>query len=231
MVELRKLVSLKPSDRVLDIGCRSGEWAQSLANDCAYVAGIGLTEDEVAEASSQAIQSGAANVSFHWAGGEGLEAGLEFPDRAFEWITCRWILHQIRDPLKLLLEIARVLKSPGRLLVVERVGAGDPQMLATDSRISRSRDPLHQQTRTVSEIRQLLTDSGFSIDHESAWPSTRRLAQWIRVVAADESAATRTRRLVIEAAKRRSTDWDIMQKGKSLEVTHRYAAWVALHLA
>ena len=72
MRDLKKFLSLKSADRVLDLGRGSGEWVLDLAPECAYVTGLGLTEDDTAAASARAIQAGAANVSFQWVGEDGI---------------------------------------------------------------------------------------------------------------------------------------------------------------
>jgi len=66
------------------------------------------------------------------------------------------------------------------------------------------------------------------------WPSTRATRNigegWIKRVAADEGAVDRTRRLLKEAATRKTTDLDIAVKGKAIEFPHRLLALAAIKL-
>lgn len=235
MPDLQKFVDLKPTDRVLDIGCGSGDWALTLAGRCAYVTGLAVCEEDAAEASALAIRSGADNVSFQTA--EDVPAGkdhwhhLDFPDASFDWITCLWVLHRIDDSRRAISEMVRVLKPPGRMLLVDDVGAEDAAKRLAHLRIARSRDANVRSIITRQEVRKMLGDYGLIIDREEDWNVRRRFDEWMRTAEVDDSVVARTRRYVLEAQKRKSTDWQIAVHGKTIEFTHRCAAWVALKLA
>ncbi|HUU44421.1 MAG TPA: methyltransferase domain-containing protein [Acidobacteriota bacterium] len=231
MKDLKEFLTLKSTDRVLDVGRGSGEWALGLASECAYVTGLGITEDDTAEASARAIQTGVANVSFQWIGESGIAGGLEFPDGAFDWVTCRWILSRSVQPETMLRELVRVLKTPGHLLLAERVGAADAAKRTADARLARSLDDSHQQTYVPKEIGRLLENAGFSVEGDAVWSESCQFERWVAAAGAPQGGVIeRTRRLLQEAAKKKSTDWQITTRGKTIEFTHRFGVWVALKL-
>lgn len=234
MPDLQKFVNLKPTDRVLDIGCAAGDWALALAGRAAYVTGLVVCEEGAAEASALAIRTGADNVSFQSA--EGVPGRgdhlqhLDFPDASFDWVTCLWVLHRIDDSRRAIGEMVRVLKTPGRMLLVDDVGAEDADKRATHLRIAQSRDADVRNIVTPQQVRRTLVEQGLTIEREEDWNVRRRFDEWMRSADVDDSVVARTRRYVLEAQKRKSTDWQIGIHGKTIEFTHRCTAWVALKL-
>lgn len=235
MPDLQKFVDLKPTDRVLDIGCASGDWALELAGRSAYVTGLVVGEKEAAEASALAIRSGADNVSFQSSedvpeGADHLQH-LDFPDASFDWVTCLWVLHRMEDSRRAISEMVRVLKTPGRIFLVDDVGAEDAGKRSAHLRIAQSRDAGVRNIVTLKEVRKTLGDQGLTMEQEEDWNVRRRFDEWMRSADVDDSVVARTRRYVLEAQKRKSTDWQITIHGKTIEFTHRCAAWVALKLS
>lgn len=230
MTDLRGLIHLKPEDRVLDFGDGIVDWAAGLATDCGYVTGLYFSEDHVAEVASAAIERGIPNISFQWTGEDRLAALRALPSDSFDWVTCLWVSHLIETAPELMRESIRVLKAPGRLLLTDWIGATDPDKRAVHDRIARSRRPDHQIALTRAQLEAGLAGVGLSVERATTWNVTSRFDEWMDVVDADSTVRARTRRLVLEAAKRRSTDWQITTKDKVIEFTHHNAAWVALNL-
>lgn len=111
-VRFRKAIAvanLTPGERVLDLGAKWGGLAASLAGASLTVQYTGFDLSEVnAEAAAAAglafIRGDVAN-------------GLPFDDASFDCVFCLELLEHLTAPVKLLLEIHRVLTEQGRLVV------------------------------------------------------------------------------------------------------------------
>lgn len=103
---------LAPGQRLLDVGCGTGTFAQEAARKGARVTAVDLSPAMVAVARAKAKAAGLA-ADFRVADG----AALPFTPRSFEQVTAVLVLEFARDPSSVLREAARVL-TPGGVLVV-----------------------------------------------------------------------------------------------------------------
>jgi ubiquinone/menaquinone biosynthesis C-methylase UbiE len=113
------LAQLQRGETVLDVGCASGTLAL-VAQECVgltgRVSGINLSREMIVQARRKAARAG-LSIDFQL----GVIEQLAFPDQSFDVVLCTWMIHHVPDDLKRqgLLEIARVLKPGGRLLLVD----------------------------------------------------------------------------------------------------------------
>ena len=223
---IREFSAVGGRDRVLDVACGDGILAFELAPHCAYLTGVDISESMIALASERAIEAGANNVSFQVGDAE----QLEFDDGTFDRAFCRLGLHHFRDPLKALHEMKRTLKSPGHLIVADLVSSEDAAWREAHNRIERARDPSHHIMLSPRQLRAIIADAGLSQENEMHWQTPRRFTEWMRLVDADKHTIERTRRLMHDAAKKKTTDLDITTRGNNIEFTHRWMACMALKL-
>lgn len=223
---IREFSEVKSKDRVLDVACGDGVLAFEVARHCSYVSGVDISDAMIALAAERTIEAGAKNVSFQ----VGDAAQLEFPDGTFDRVFCRLGLHHFEDPVLVIGEMMRVLKTPGHLIIADIVSSEDPAWREAHNRIERSRDPSHQSMLSPRELGRLLQETGLSIEKVTHWQTRRRFNDWMNLVDADKSVIERTRRLLQDAAKKKSTDLDIVTRGNNIEFTHRWMACVALKL-
>lgn len=97
--------------RLLDCGCGPGTLTLSLAEVVApgQVVGIDIDESEIENARTLAAQRDTTNVQFEVAN----ICELPFPDHSFDAVFAHTVLQHLREPVKALTEIRRVLKSGG----------------------------------------------------------------------------------------------------------------------
>jgi ubiquinone/menaquinone biosynthesis C-methylase UbiE len=181
----------------------------------------------IALAAEHAIESGAQNVSFQIGDAE----HLEFDDGSFDRVYCRLGLHHFSEPARAIREMVRVVKKPGHVILADLVSSADPSAREAHNRIELARDPTHVKMFSPRELRLLVDACGLSLEQEKSWQSRRRFADWMRLVGADSGRINRTRRLMMDAARRNSTDLDISGGENSLEFTHRWMVMLTLALA
>jgi len=157
---LRKMTvdqaSIKPGDRVLDVGCGTGEvtlLAKTRAKE-GKVYGIDPAPEMIAVAQSKAARKG-REIDFR----VGVIESLPFPDASMDVVTSSLMMHHLPEDLKGrgLAEIYRVLKPGGRLLIADF-------MRPTGSFLNRLFIAFtrHQGIQAgIEDLQKLLQDAGF----------------------------------------------------------------------
>lgn len=109
------LPHLRPGLRLLDCGCGVGSITLDLAEQVAPGEVVGLDRDasQVADATAAATARGLANARFE----VGDVYALPFPDASFDVAVAHALLFHLREPVRALREMRRVLK-PGGLVAI-----------------------------------------------------------------------------------------------------------------
>lgn len=111
-----KFSEIKPGERVLDIGCGTGEQALFFAKKGAIVAGVDINPKMIGTALEKKKKEG---LDAYFQGGDATD--LPFLDPVFDVVLISLVLHEIdskkRD--KVISEMKRVAKKGGRLIFVD----------------------------------------------------------------------------------------------------------------
>ncbi len=114
----RRAVAMKRSGQAADLGCGPGHLVVRLAQAAPglQVTGIDLSDAMLAEAEERALRSGLEDrIAFK----KGDAARIPFPDGSLDLVVSSLSLHHWSDPVGVLDEIARVLRSGGAFLVFD----------------------------------------------------------------------------------------------------------------
>jgi ubiquinone/menaquinone biosynthesis C-methylase UbiE len=115
------LAQIKPGEKILEIGCGTGTLslaARKRLGKSGEVMGIDIAPEMVAVAARKAARHG-VNASFQVGGID----KIPFPDNRFDVVMCSFMIFHMPEEIRKagLREIYRVLKSGGRLFIIDTV--------------------------------------------------------------------------------------------------------------
>lgn len=169
---MRTLASLAlvAGESVLDAGCGTGlllEQQASMVGSSGRAAGVDLSEDMLAVARERCAELGQVSLQ------QGSVEQLEFDDACFDAASCTQTLLYVEDLDAALNELSRVLKSGGRLAVVETDWSGTvlnhPDTDLT-RKLIRSLDDSRSNPYLARQLRARLIQLGFSAVRVEAIP-------------------------------------------------------------
>ena len=107
------LLKIKPGDRVLEIGVGTGLNLPLYPRDC-RVTGIDISAEMLQKARERSKELGLSNVTL------GLmdASNLEFPEDTFDHVLATYVISAVPDPVKTLLEMRRVCRPSGHLVIL-----------------------------------------------------------------------------------------------------------------
>ena len=144
----------QPTDEALDVACGPGILTCALAHTCRHVTGIDLTPAMLHQ--SRKLQSEQSLTNLTWI--EGDVTHLPFADATFSLVTCRYAFHHFQDPLAVLLEMKRVCRPAGRLVVVDTAPAADKT--EAFNQMEKLRDNSHVRALPAEEMFALFAQAG-----------------------------------------------------------------------
>lgn len=110
--------TLKPGERVIDVGCGAGIdtlIAAKMVGPVGYVVGVDMTPAMIAKARRAAAEAGLDNVEFC----EGFAENLPVSDGWADVVISNGVLNLFPDKIAGLKEMVRVLKPEGRLQIAD----------------------------------------------------------------------------------------------------------------
>jgi ubiquinone/menaquinone biosynthesis C-methylase UbiE len=106
---------LKPTDRVLDLGCGPGGFMAAAAPLCAEIVGVDITEAFVERCRGTIAEAGLDNATCHWSP----DGSVPGPAASFDAVIMVDTIHHCERPRDVLREVHRVLKPGGLFLIFE----------------------------------------------------------------------------------------------------------------
>lgn len=150
---------------LLDVGCGTGELEQCLVRLHSEIKIVGL--DNSQEMLTQARRKLAGNHQVSFVEGDAT-LPLPFSDASFDIVVSANALHYIAQPKKFLVEIKRILK-PGGQLVIEDFTVHGRFFWPIFEKLVRLLDPSLFKTYTLTELSQVVKAAGFTISDSGSF--------------------------------------------------------------
>lgn len=174
---LRDWAPIAATSTVLDIGCGTGEFERLLLlkQPTQPIVGIDLAENMLSLARQKC--RGYPHVSFQKASA----SALPFADRSFDVVVSASAFHYFDDPIAALLEMKRVLKPDGELIILD--WCKDDLLCQLYDFVLKQFDPAYRQCYTQAEFHAFLQTADFTIQRATrkrvslAWDMMVAIAQ------------------------------------------------------
>ncbi len=157
------LADARPGERVLDLGCGAGRFVGALRDAGADPVGV-----EIAEAALERARRNVPGADLRLVEPDG---SLPLEHGSVDLVWCSEVLEHVADTDSLLLEVRRVLKQGGRLLVTVPFHGRVKGALIALARFDAHFDPRGQHLRfyTASSLAATLRETGFEAVDVRAW--------------------------------------------------------------
>jgi ubiquinone/menaquinone biosynthesis C-methylase UbiE len=175
--QLARMVRAGGADRAIDLACGPGTLALRFARHVRWICGLDLTPAILDRARRSAAAQRLANLDFAL----GDAQALPFADGSLDIAVTSYSLHHFPDPARAIGEMARVVKSGGRVGIFDIFVPEDPQVLELNNRIERLRDRSHTRTITRREFESAFAANGLRILETGIEENTRDFDHWLLV--------------------------------------------------
>jgi ubiquinone/menaquinone biosynthesis C-methylase UbiE len=184
LARIREAAGLTRGLRALDVACGPGIVAEALAQDAGEVIACDITPQMLARASQRFSSAGLDHVRCVL----GKAEVLPFPDATFDVVFTRSSLHHFPRPAAALREMARVLRKPGRAVIMDTTSSEDAEESALHNALEMLRDPSHVRMLPGSELLAQVKAAGLDVKSAAGWTNHQELEAWLRTANAPERA-------------------------------------------
>ncbi len=115
------LLEIQAGNRVLEVGVGTGLNLPLYPRD-AHITGVDISEEMLKKAHERVTQFGMTNVDLLVMDG----SKLEFPDNSFDRVIATYVISAVPDPVKTLLEMRRVCRPSGHLVILNHFKSENP---------------------------------------------------------------------------------------------------------
>ncbi len=160
-----------------DLACGPGTFTQAFAPRVRFVIGLDLTPALLAEAERAAQRAGLRNTAF-----ARTDVNLlPIRDAALDLVVCGYSLHHFLRPLRVVREMARVVRPSGRVALADLVvpEGADAEL---NNRIERTRDPSHVRTLSIADLHALAESAGLHLRATDTSERLRQFDEWMQIM-------------------------------------------------
>jgi len=162
---------------MLDLACGPGMLLARLAPAMRLSIGADVTPKMIQMARATCAASPATTQFI-----ESLAECLPFATAAIDCVVTRLSIHHFLDPLVVLREVKRVLKSDGLLVIGDLTSSEEPTERRLHNALEQLRDPSHVRMLPESELLQIVNAAGFRVNAIGHWLQQRQFEEWAAIV-------------------------------------------------
>lgn len=171
---LVEALTLRGTERVLDVATGAGHTAFALAPSAAEVVALDITPQMLEVAQQGAVERHLDTIRFL----QGNAQALPCADASFDVVTCRQAAHHFPDVRQGIAEWVRVLKPGGKLALVDSIAPEEEDADRFLQEIEVLRDPSHVRNYRLSVWIALLTEAGFKVYSTRQWGIVLDIPSW-----------------------------------------------------
>jgi ubiquinone/menaquinone biosynthesis C-methylase UbiE len=219
LAERIELAGLRSDDLLLDVACGPGAFVLAAAPQVRFARGVDLTAEMLRHARAFQAERGIANAAFDLGEAE----RLPYADGSFDLVSCQFAFHHMPRPETTLVEMGRVMKSHGRIFLVDSVGPEDPAASELHNEIERLRDPSHVTTLSLWQFLEMFAAQGLSVHKQRGLDRPRSFNQWMLRAGHDRSDAAyqKVRRMMESSIPGDRAAFGVTIDGDDLRIVHR----------
>lgn len=183
--EFLRMMAPKSTDVCLDMATGTGFTAAEFATKCEKVIALDGTEQMLDKAKKLAEEKNLKNMEFVVSTVE----KTPLKDNSVDLVTCRRAAHHFHDKREFLSECRRVLKTGGKLGIVDMIRNED-DFHDIRNKMEIARDSSHFYAPKISEWRKMVEENGFTIITLEEMEEPYTYAKWLSpiVEGGDEDA-------------------------------------------
>ncbi|SRR5579871_121961 len=186
---LLRLAAPGPADRAVDVATGTGFTAFALAPHCARVLAVDMTPGMLEEARKLRKARGLGNVAFCLGDAE----SLPLRSASADLVTCRHAAHHFPHLPAALAEMARIVRTGGRVVLDDTCAPEDRVLAALMDDWERRRDPSHVASYPPTRLREMFERCGLGVTDVVVTHVALRFNDWVRRagVRAEQQASLR----------------------------------------
>ena len=200
-----------------------GALVLEMARRAEYVAGVDHSAELIAAAEDRRIQSGANNITF----GAMPADRVPFDDETFDTVVSREMLHRLDNPDGMLREMARVMRSAGKLFVADIVADDDPSRREVQEMIELVRFGPPINLHSLAELRALAAAAPLEIINQVNLTEVVDAALWLPPDRVDPATRKKMLRMLATTARKKTGEIRTHATGKSIAFERRWVLIIA----
>jgi ubiquinone/menaquinone biosynthesis C-methylase UbiE len=166
---------LSADAQVLDVGTGAGHLSFALAPAAARVVALDPSPGMLQTVRAAAAARGLTHIETC----EASAIALPFAAASFDLVATRYSAHHWLEVPEALLEMRRVVKPDGFILVIDLLGEAHPLVDTHLQSIELLRDNSHVRNRSVTEWQSLLQQAGFCPLEQHTWSTPLEFNSWV----------------------------------------------------
>lgn len=219
-------VKPQKTDTVLEVAAGTCICGRSLAPFVENVTCLDMTTAMLAVGKAEAAKQRLLNMDFV----QGDAEKLPFPDNRFDIVISRLAFHHFPNPKRCFAEMVRVLKTGGKLVVMD-MEAAEETLRNTEDEIETLRDPSHMRNLSKEEFAEMFQDRRFPITTMDCTEIPVSLPAWLALTNTPaELSADITKRLTAEINGNESTGFKPYQKNGEIYFNQRWLMMIGKKL-
>jgi len=196
--DLERLLAVaapRSGECALDLGCGVGHTLRRIAPLVTFAVGADATLEMMRAGRASVVN--VSNAAFV----QSDATALPIADATFDLVTCRLAAHHFTDAASSFREVARVVRSGGRFVLVDNYAPDDAALDVFINELETLRDASHVRNHTISGWRALLEAAGLHTSVESELMTTKITTEaWLERSQTPQGRAAEVRRRLRESS-------------------------------